>query len=126
MKSEIIEEVRVLSKGSVAFARYTGSSVADMQDLRRQAEGTVIRVIKNRLFKRALGRDIPLTGQLIYAFHKADEAAPARALRSLELQGGLLDGKLISAEEATILSQLPTRDQLVYEIVDSLIMIGDL
>jgi ribosomal protein L10 len=62
------------------FATYAGIGVQDLQDLRRQARanGTVIKVAKNRLVAQALKNvdaykdsdTSTLTGQLVFAFNK--------------------------------------------------------
>src|SRR5579872_3417090 len=91
-KNEVIAEVSELlanSKLTVA-AKYSGTSVKAMQELRRSGKdsGTTIKVIKNRLVKKAL-KDSPkykdsdssaLTDMLLYAFNSEDEVAPAQTL----------------------------------------------
>lgn len=131
-KAEAIDKVKSLlasSKMTVA-ARYSGTSVKELQGLRRQAKdnGTTIIVVKNRLFKRALessgfkqaAGDIALTGQLIYAFNDSDEAAAAQVLANfaktnpqVELITGLdATGAVMAADDLTMLASLPTKQQL--------------
>ncbi|MBI2007762.1 50S ribosomal protein L10 [Candidatus Saccharibacteria bacterium] len=136
-KQETVKEVQDLLAGSktVVFARYQGTPVRSMQELRLRARssGTVVRVIKNRLFKKALAstgnfKDIDVTnlrGQLLYAFNEADEVAPAQNLASfamtnpqIEFVGAITeDGELLSADDVKTLASLPTKDQLRAQLV---------
>ena len=131
-KQQVIEEVESLlasAKLTVA-ARYAGTSVEAIQSLRHQARdgGTKVKVVKNRLFKKALQNNDALknidasafSGQLIYAFNADDELAPAQSLAAfarnqpqIEFVAGLTaDGQILSAEDLKTLAALPTKDQL--------------
>src|SRR5579863_3579057 len=91
-KNEVVDEVAALLADSklTVMAKYSGTSVKSMQSLRRSAKdnGTTIKVVKNRLFKKALEQDerfknldfSQITGQLLYAFNAEDEVAPAKDL----------------------------------------------
>jgi large subunit ribosomal protein L10 len=131
-KADVVAEVSDLLSQSklTVFARYTGTSVKSMQLLRDQADhnGTKIKVVKNRLFKKALANDDRfasadvgvLNGQLLYAFNSEDEVAPAQSLAAfaktepqIEFVGGLtFDGSLLSADDIKALASLPGKDQL--------------
>lgn len=129
-----IEALLANSKITV-FARYQGTTVKSMQELRAQskASGTELKVLKNRLFKKAL-QSSPhlkaidtnaLSGQLIYAFNENDEVAPAQNLANfaksnpqVEFVGAVTkDGQLLSAEDVNHLASLPTKDQLRGQLV---------
>ena len=130
-KIEQVEEISRLladSKLTVA-ASYSGVPVKAMQDLRRQARdnGTVIKVVKNRLFHRAMlgderfkGSEEALAGQLLYAFNSEDEVAPAQVLASFAKSGQSLtfvsgftaDGKQIDDADLQALADLPSKEQL--------------
>lgn len=121
------------------FAQYQGLSVADVQELRRAAReaGVVIKVVKNRLVRVALGtidtyKDTdtsPLTGQLLYAISTDDEVAPAQVLAAfakthpaLQFAGAFSgEGKLLSADEVKALASLPSKDQLIGQVVSQLL-----
>ncbi len=135
-KAEVIDEVSKLLADSklMVFAKYQGTSVKSLQQLRRQARdnGTKVMVVKNRLVKKALASDSrfkdvdlnSLTGQLIYAFNAQDEVAPAQSLDEpqIEFVGGLMaDGKLLAAEEVKTLASLPSKNQIVAETVAMLL-----
>ncbi len=124
---------------STAFAAYNGLSVADVQKLRAEAraEGVTIKVIKNRLVRVALSEveaykntdTSPLTGQLIYAISSEDEVAPAKVLNTfaktheaLQIAGGFSEeGALLSAADVIALASLPSKAQLVAEVIATLL-----
>jgi len=120
------------------MARYSGTSVKAMQQLRHDAAdgGTVVRVVKNRLVKKALANSQKfssvdpsvLQGQLIYAFNRMDEVAPAQALATfaknepqIEFVGAFTnEGTLILAEDVKALAALPSKEQLRAMLVGTL------
>lgn len=124
---------------TTVFAQYEGLSVADVQKLRAQAReaGVVIKVIKNRLVRVALGavktyKDTDtsvLTGQLLYAVSAEDEVEPAKILHTfaktnpaLVIAGGFSgEGLLLSADEVNALASLPSKNQLVAEVIAMLL-----
>jgi large subunit ribosomal protein L10 len=126
------------AKGT-AFALYDGLSVADVQELRksaREANVTIV-VIKNRLVRVAMSsvdtfKDVDtsaLTGQLLYAYSLDDEVAPSQVLHAfsknhpeLRLAGGFSgEGVVLSASDATALAGLPSKDQLIGQVVAQLL-----
>lgn len=139
-KAEVVSEVSELLSGSkmTVFAKYSGTTVKSMQQLRAQAkpDGTVVKVVKNRLFRQALKdsgkfESVELStfsGQLIYAFNADDEVAPAQNLAAfakqepqIEFVGGLnADGQLLSADDIKALASLPSKDQLRAQLVGTI------
>lgn len=133
-----LSETLTASKMTV-FAHYQGLNVADVQELRRasRAAGVTILVVKNRLVRVALesletykGIDTSsLTGQLLYATSTADEVAPAQVLDTfakthpqLAFAGAFSgEGKLLSADEVKALAGLPSKNQLIAEVVAQLL-----
>lgn len=121
------------------FAHYQGLSVAEVQQLRASAResGVGIKVIKNRLVRVATQqnktyKDIDtsvLKGQLLYAFSQDDEVAPAQVLNDfakshpqLEFAGAFSgEGSLLSADEVKSLANLPSKPQLIAEVVAQLL-----
>src|SRR5664279_5035277 len=93
-KNQIVADVAALLTDSklTVVAKYQGTSVKAMQQLRRDASGngTKVKVVKNRLVKKALEQNDVLkgvdsgvlTGQLLYAFNANDEVAPAQSLNA--------------------------------------------
>lgn len=139
-KIQIVEETGNLLASSkiTVLARYSGTSVKAMQQLRRDSinDGTQIRVIKNRLFKRAVSateslKDLelgPVTGQLLYAFNAEDDVAPAQNLArfaklepQLEFVGAITaDGLILDAAEVKELASLPSKIQLRTQLLGTI------
>lgn len=139
-KAEVVEDVGGLLRESklTVLIKYPGTSVKSMQTLRLQAKqnGTTVKVIKNRLVKKALAdidnfKDIDtniLSGQLMYAFNAQDEIAPAQVLAAfaksepqIEFVGAINgDGQLLSADDVKALASLPTKDQLRAQLVGTI------
>lgn len=121
------------------FAQYQGLSVAEVQELRRAAReaGITIKVVKNRLVRVALSsvdtyKDTdtgPLKGQLLYAISAEDEVAPAQILNTfakthpaLQFVGAFSgEGHLLTAEEVKALAGLPSKNQLIAEVIAQLL-----
>lgn len=136
-KKEVIDQVNDLLLGSkmTVVARYNGTSVKAMQQLRSHAKpsATTVKVLKNRLVIKALeGNDSlkgvdtsQLKGQLLYAFNSEDEVAPAQTLAkfaktnpSLQFVGAITqEGNFISADEVKALATLPSKPQLIAEVL---------
>lgn len=122
-----------------AYARYQGLTVADLQDLRKQAReaGVKIKVVKNRLVRVAMNEiavykdtdTTGLTGQLVYAISDSDEVAPAKVLAefaknhpALELVGGFNDlGKSLDQDEINTLAKMPSKNELIAQVVAQLL-----
>jgi large subunit ribosomal protein L10 len=140
-KNDVVAEVSELLSSSkmTVIAKYQGTTVKALQGLRRdaRANGTKVKVIKNRLVIKALQQSdtfksvdtAALEGMLLYAFNGEDEVAPAQSLNdfakanpSLEFVGALTaDGKFLAAEEVTALATLPGKDQLIGQVVAMLL-----
>lgn len=139
-KHEVVKEVADALGASkmTVVAKYQGTTVKAIQQLRRDAkgDGTKVRVVKNRLVKQALQqtdalKDVDtsgLTGQLLYAFNPNDEVAPAQVLaafaktnQSIEFVGAITaQGKFISADEVKALAALPSRENLIAQVIATL------
>jgi large subunit ribosomal protein L10 len=120
------------------FAHYDGLTVAELQTLRRAAreQGIAIKVVKNRLVRVALSQNealkdadtSSLTGQLLYAVSAEDEVAPAQVLAAfaktnaaLRLAGAIsAEGKLLSTDEVKALATLPSKNELIAQVVATL------
>jgi len=140
-KDEVVSEVADLLKTSkmTVVAKYQGTTVKAIQQLRRDAKdnGTKVKVIKNRLAIKAIqANDVlksadtaSLTGMLLYAFNSEDEVAPAQKLAefakanpSIEFVGAIsADGTFLGAEDVKALAALPGKNQLIAEVVATLL-----
>jgi large subunit ribosomal protein L10 len=125
-------------KGSLSPAQglfvmdFTGLTVAEVTELRRkvrEANGSY-RVVKNTLAKLAVA-DTPnqelqqlLDGPAAVAFTVGDSVALAKTLaefskshEKLRFRGGLIEGKLLDAQQAKQVAALPTRQELVARLL---------
>jgi large subunit ribosomal protein L10 len=145
-KDTLVAEMSELlgSAKLTVFAQYQGLSVADLQELRRLARegGVTIKVVKNRLVRVAMKdtkayKDTDtnaLVGQLLYAISADDEVAPAQILDkfakthpALQFAGAFsADGVVMPANEVAALAKLPSKNQLIGEVVAQLLSpVGD-
>lgn len=139
-KQEIVSELSKLLDSSkmTVVANYQGTTVKELQQLRRQAkeDSTGIKVVKNRLIIKALQatdalKDVDtskLTSQLIYAFNSEDEVAPAQVLANFAKKSGKMqfvgaisqDGVFVEADDVKALASLPSKDQLRAQLVGTI------
>jgi len=139
-KREVVGEVSQLLTESkmTVIAKYQGISVDSMQVLRKSGREsrTTLKVIKNRLFIKALQsldthKNVDtknLKGMLIYAFNTEDEVLPAKVLAefakshpSIEFIGAIsAEGEVLDADQVKSLSSLPSRNELISQVVSTL------
>ena len=113
---------------SAVLTDFKGLTVAEISDLRAQlrSEAIEMRVVKNRLLKRALEQaqcenmDAMLTGNTSVSFGVEDPVAPARILvkfaednDNLIIKGGLLEGRVLDPAGVMSLSKMPSRRDLL-------------
>lgn len=140
-KNELVKEVSDLLTSSkmTVVAAYQGTPVKAMQSLRKSGRdnGTKLKVVKNRLVIKAIQstdnvKDVDtssLQGMLLYAFNSDDEVAPAQTLANfaktqptIEFVGAISqDGKFLTADEVKSLATLPSRDELIAQVVATLL-----
>lgn len=139
-KQAQINEVVDLLKASkmTVVAKYEGTTVKALQTLRRDAKanGTKVKVVKNRLVIQAIKATAnlkdtdtsSLQGMLLYAFNGEDEVAAAQILNtfaktnpSLVFVGAIsADGKFVSATDVKALAGLPSKNQLIGGLLNTL------
>lgn len=139
-KNEVVSEVTQLLNDSkmTVITAYQGTTVKALQELRRDAKqnGTTIKVVKNRLVIKAIQanenlKDVDtstINGMLLYAFNSEDEVAPAQTLANfakkqptLKFVGAIsADGVFMTADEVTALATLPSKAQLIAQVVATL------
>jgi large subunit ribosomal protein L10 len=140
-KNDVVAEVSDLLSTSkmTVVAKYQGTTVKALQTLRREARanGTKVKVVKNRLVIKALAANdrtkdadtSELQGMLLYAFNADDEVAPAQILNTfakknptLEFVGAITgEGKFIGQADVKALADLPSKDQLIAQVVATLL-----
>lgn len=139
-KQSVVDEVVNLleqSKLTVA-AVYQGTDVKSLQELRRNAKanGTAVKVVKNRLVIKAIEANerlkdadtSALKGQLLYAFNSDDEVAPAQVLASfakknptIQFVGAITaEGQFIDSDEVKSLASLPSKNELIAQVISTL------
>lgn len=140
-KTTLVADLTELLNDSkmVVYAKYEGLTVAELEELRKLArESDVkIKIVKNRLVKVAM-KEIAafkdtdasnLTGQLLYALGSDEDFDAAKVLAKfakthakMELIGGFnAEGTALSKEEVTTLGSLPTKNELIAQVVDTLL-----
>ena len=140
-KNTLVADLTELLNDSkmVVYAKYEGLTVAELQELRKMTReaGVKIKVVKNRLVKVAM-KEIAtykdtetsgLTGQLLYALGTDEDFDAAKVLTKfakthakMELIGGFNgEGETLSKEEVTTLGNLPTKNELIAQVVDTLL-----
>lgn len=140
-KDEVVAEIKDLLSSSkmTVVTRYQGTTVKALQTLRREGRGngTRLKVVKNRLVIKAIeqteglkGVDTSaLEGMLLYAFNAEDEVAPAQVIANfakanptLEFVGAIsAEGKFLTADEVKSLATLPSKNELIGQVVAMLL-----
>lgn len=140
-KDDVVAEVASLLSSSkmTVVAKFKGTTVKALQSLRKDAKanGTKVKVIKNRLVIKALQhndtfKDVDvsqLEGMLLYAFNADDEVAPAQSLHAfakanptLEFVGAITaEGLFIDADGVKALAVLPSKNQLIAQVIATLL-----
>ncbi len=137
-KEQIIDELAAsLSRCVIAIATdYRGLSAKEMMQLRRRLTeiGVEYKVVKNTLTRLAAEKAGKqqlaafLSGPVAVAFGYDDEVKPAQALREyirtsgsmLQIKGGVLSDRLLSADDISALATIPPREVLVSRLIGQL------
>jgi len=129
-KKQIVAEVaeKLQTCASSVLTDYRGLNVAQVTELRRRLReaGIEFKVIKNTMTRRAAeqanfgGLQEYLTGPTAIAFSREDAVAPAKILSefakendALKIKAGIVEGKIVSADEIKALASLPSREGLL-------------
>ena len=120
----------------ILLADYRGITVEDVTKLRAELRGTnsEYKVIKNNIVKRALelngesGLNDLLEGPTAVITSKEDYLAPAKAIYNFsknhdfyKIKGGIIEGKVMTAEEIITLAKLPSRQELLAKLAGALL-----
>ncbi|HOO63263.1 MAG TPA: 50S ribosomal protein L10 [Synergistaceae bacterium] len=122
---------------AVIIVEYRGLTVAQMTDVRSKVReaGGEMKIGKNTLFRIALeeaGLPVPqehTLGANAYTMVYDDVAAVAKALRDfakekknkdLLIKAGILGGKVLESEQVLALADLPSREQLLGQVVGTM------
>jgi large subunit ribosomal protein L10 len=138
-KQKVVADLtdRLKSSDSLIVADYRGLTMPQIDDLRTELlkHGAKFTVVKNTLTRRAAeaaGSDALLAlleGPTAIAFLEADGdpvavakaiGAATRETKVLEVRGGILDGRPITAAEIESLAKLPPFDQLRGQVLGAI------
>lgn len=135
------EEVKALAEQMkeaklVLLTDYRGINVTDVTALRKtlREANSEYRVIKNNITRRALkecnleGLDEALIGPTAVILNNEDYLAPAKAIYEFtkkndfyKIKGGIVDGKVMTAEEIITLAKLPSKETLLSMLAGALL-----
>ncbi|NLI01277.1 MAG: 50S ribosomal protein L10 [Chthonomonadales bacterium] len=121
----------------IIFTNYRGLTVSEITELRRALRSTSgeFHVVKNTLFRRALGDGAPeallslLSGPTAVAIALDDPVATSKTLLTflrdlrkpdVAVKGGWLDGRVFSADDVTALSKAPPKQVLQGQVLGTL------
>ena len=120
----------------ILLTDYRGINVADVTKLRTDLRNanSEYKVIKNNIIKRALdtngesGLDDLLEGPTALVIGTEDYLEPSKVIYEYtkdhdfyKIKGGIIDGKIVSAEEIITLAKLPSREVLIGKLAGALL-----
>jgi large subunit ribosomal protein L10 len=139
-KEQVVEELtaRLKAAETLLVADYRGLTMPQIDDLRTRLleSGARFTVVKNTLTRRAAeaaGTDALLTlldGPSAIAFLEADGdmvaaakalADSARETNVLEIRGGIMQGRAVTAEEVATLAKLPPAEVLRGQVLGAIV-----
>ena len=139
-KEKIVTDLhqRLERSKAVFLADFTGLNVEAVNKLRRdlQQRGDEFQVVKNTLLRRAV-QDTPaaglaktLTGPCGLTISFQDPVASAKVLADFAkerekfvFKGGMLQGKVLAAEDIGQLARMPSREVLLGQMLSSLVAV---
>ena len=133
LKQPVVQEIseRIQGAQSVVLVDHRGLTVEQDTQLRRalREAGVTYKVYKNTMMNFAFkgteleGLSQYLEGPSAMAVSTTDATAPARILANfaktadkLEIKGGLMEGKAVTAAEVEAIASLPSREELLAHI----------
>ncbi|MFN2238515.1 MAG: 50S ribosomal protein L10 [Thermoanaerobaculia bacterium] len=133
-KNQVVETLsREIGQATNAFLiEFKGVTVPQVTELRRQVResGSSYLVVKNTLALIAL-KDSPMIelrekflGETAVAYNQGDAVALAKALTkfakdvpAISFKGAMLDGRVVAAEQISAIANLPSREELVSQLL---------
>ena len=124
----------IANAGSTLFVDYLGLTVAEVTELRVKlhAENCEMKVVKNNILRRATAEEGFASVESYLVGPSAiitgtDEVTAAKILAKFikenkkgEILGAVLEGKVLSADEAKQLASMPTKEELYAKILGSI------
>lgn len=120
----------------ILLTDYRGINVADVTNLRSELRNVKAeyKVIKNNIVKRALnangesGLDDLLEGPTAVILGEEDYLEPSKIIYNFtknndfyKIKGGIIEGKVMTAEEIITLAKLPSRQELLAKLAGALL-----
>ncbi|HEY9649771.1 MAG TPA: 50S ribosomal protein L10 [Coleofasciculaceae cyanobacterium] len=137
-KQQVVEGLKqTLSESQMAVViDYQGLSVAEITDLRRRLRptGTVCKVTKNTLMRRAIDGDDKwqpmtefLSGSSAIMLVKDDISGAIKAYQDFQkatkktaLRGGVMEGRALDEAQVKAIGDLPSKEQLIAQIAGAI------
>ncbi len=139
-RQQKVSEVQSIAEGmktakSIVLANFQGLKMKDMDELRAtcRKEGIICIAAKKTLVGRALkeqGLDVntkSFSGGVTVLMGQSDEVAPAQVVAEfakthdvMTVFGGVLEGAFIDAQKVIALSKLPSKQQLLGQLVGTI------
>ena len=137
-KEELVKALaeRMKSAKVIILTDYRGINVEDVTKLRSDLRNvnSEYKVIKNNIIKRALdmngesGLDDLLVGPTAILMGDEDYLEPSKVIYNFtknndfyKIKGGIIDGKVMTAEEIIALAKLPSRQKLLAKLAGCLL-----
>lgn len=137
-KEELVKNLaeRLKTAKVIILTDYRGINVSDVTKLRSDLRNVnaEYKVIKNNIIKRALdmngesGLDDLLTGPTAVLMGDEDYLEPSKVIYNFsknndfyKIKGGIIDGKVVSAEEIITLAKLPSKQELIAKLAGCLL-----
>lgn len=120
---------------AIVLTDYRGLNVHDIMELRRRLKeaGVDYKVVKNTLAQLAAEKaaisdvNVYLSGPTAMAFGFGDPVAPAKIIsefarehKELEIKGGILEGRVIGADDVKALALLPSREVMLARVASAM------
>ena len=138
LKKEEVAKLAETMKDSklILLTDYRGINVADVTELRTKLRSinSEYKVIKNNITKRALaecnieGLDEALEGPTAVIMTNEDYLEPTKVIYEFskandfyKIKGGVIEGKVMTAEEIIALAKLPSRQELLSMLAGGLL-----
>lgn len=128
-KAAAVAELAELFRGSsaVLLTEYRGLSVSKLKDLRRSLSGTATYAVAKNTLASIAAREAGLgeiaellTGPIALTFVSGEPPVAAKALKDfakanpqLVIRGGVLEGRVLSADDVIKLAELESREVLL-------------
>ena len=134
-QAQVDELAKVLKDAKVVLLTdYRGITVTDVTKLRADLRNAKYKVIKNNIIKRALDAngesalDEALEGPVALVIGNEDYLEPSKVIYNFtkdhdfyKIKGGVIEGKVMTAEEIITLAKLPSRQELLAKLAGALL-----